>query len=1000
MKKLILVLISLSFLGNSIAQENFPVNGVRSDYKEIHAFINATIHISADQQINRSILLVEGDKILAVGKEVNIPNHAIIHNLEGAHIYPSFIDPYSSYGMPDIQKEAWNPRPQVKSKTSGAYSWNQALKPEFNASEKFSPNYSAESYRKQGFGLVSTFQPDGIIRGSSAIVSTGDGQAQQELILPNSSAHYSFDKGSSRQNYPSSYMGSISLLRQSIYDALWANHNNDKSNLSLAALYENLKLKAVIEVDNHHGIRNVQDIEKEFKMNFIIKGNGDEYQSLSSFKEAERTFILPLNFPKAYDVSDPYESLNLSLSKMKHWELAPANPALLRAEGLDFAFTLFGLEDKSLFIENLRKTVSHGLSEEEALRALTEIPAQILGLETSYGFLKKGMIANLIIANDNIFQDGSVILENWVAGKQFIINQQNEHDYRGSYILKINGEILPLEISGSKDNLRAIITKQDSSKVSIKQLNKGLQLNYTDKQGNLVRLNAHGTDPIEGQGQLGDGQWVSFIIKRKDAYTEEKSEEAEKLFDLNTFTGLNEIGEQWHPNMAYGWTEKAEQKPIIFTNVTLWTNEEQGILPASSIAILEGKIIAVGKEEVDLIKNKYDFEIIDGSGKHLTSGIIDEHSHIALRSVNEGSQASSAEVRIADAIRPNDINIYRQLAGGVTTSQLLHGSANPIGGQSALIKMRWGSNAEEMLFEDAKPFIKFALGENVKQSNWGDFSRHRFPQTRMGVEQVYFDSFIRARSYEKKWKEWNELSSSEKKSAKMPHKNLELECILEILNDQREITCHSYQQSEINMLMQVADSMGFTLNTFTHILEGYKVAEKMKNHGAGASTFSDWWAYKYEVNDAIPHNGSLLNDMGILTAFNSDDAEMARRLNQEAAKAIKYGNTSEEDAWKFVTLNPAKLLHIDHKVGSLKKGKDADIVLWSGHPMSVYSVAEQTYVDGRCYYSIEKDQALRTRNQVERNRLIQKMLAEKNGGKSTQKVKKDRSYHFHCDTNE
>jgi len=222
--------------------------------------------------------------------------------------------------------------------------------------------------------------------------------------------------------------------------------------------------------------------------------------------------------------------------------------------------------------------------------------------------------------------------------------------------------------------------------------------------------------------------------------------------------------------------------------------------------------------------------------------------------------------------------------------------------------------------------------------------------------------------------------------------------LVEILNSERFITCHSYVQSEINMLMHVADSMGFTLNTFTHILEGYKVADKMKEHGAGASTFSDWWAYKFEVNDAIPYNASILAEMGVVTAINSDDAEMARRLNQEAAKAVKYGNTSEEEAWKMVTLNPAKLLHIDNRVGSIKSGKDADIVLWTDNPLSVYAKVQQTYVDGRCYYDAEKDKALRERNKTERARLIQQMLSDKADGKPTQKVKEEKQILYHCDT--
>ena len=1003
MRNLMLLVVGLLSLLQVNAQENFPVNGVASKYEVVHAFINAQIHINAETSLKRAVLIIKNDKILSVGTTVNIPSNAIIHNLEGAHIYPSFIDPYSNYGLPTVEKSKWNPKPQLESNTAGAYSWNQALKPEFHASEVFSPNKSeAKSYIESGFGTVLSFQKDGIIRGSSAIVSLGDGKAQEELIKPRAMANYSFKKGSSRQNYPSSFMGAIALLRQSIYDALWANHNNDKSNLSLMELHDNLKLKPIIEVDNHYAIRNALNIGDEFKMNFIIKGKGDEYLSIENIENTSTQFILPLNFPEPYDVSDPYECLDLSLARMKHWELAPVNPALLASADISFAFTTAGLKDKNDFLPNLRKSIKHGLSKEIALQSLTTIPAKMLGIESEYGLLKKGMKANFIICEKEIFEEESRIIENWVHGKAYIINEKAEHDYRGSYVLKIDGAIIPMEIEGSAESLSAKLTNEDSTKVSFSIEYDLIKISYKNTEGGLIRLSGQGKDPIEGQGQLANGDWVSFVIKRKDAYTEDSKEEKDnkQLINIDKVQVLNEMGEQWFPNSAYGWTEKPKQKSVLFTNITLWTNEEEGILENSSLAIVAGKILAVGNEAVNTIKHKYAFEIIDGKGKHLSSGIIDEHSHIALRSVNEGSQASSAEVRLSDALRPNDINIYRQLAGGVTVSQLLHGSANPIGGQSALIKMRWGANAEEMLFKGAKPFIKFALGENVKQSNWGSYSNIRFPQTRMGVEQVYYDAFIRAREYDKEWKSWHRLSASQKKESKMPHKDLDLECLLEILKDQREITCHSYRQSEINMLMQVADSMNFTLNTFTHILEGYKVAEKMKAHGAGASTFSDWWAYKYEVNDAIPHNGALLNEMGIVTAFNSDDAEMARRLNQEAAKAMKYGNLSEEDAWKFVTLNPAKLLHIENKVGSLKAGKDADIVLWSSHPMSIYSIAEQTYIDGRLYYSLEQDQESRLRNAEERNRLTQKMLADKNGGKETQKIKKDRSYHFHCDTNE
>ena len=376
---------------------------------------------------------------------------------------------------------------------------------------------------------------------------------------------------------------------------------------------------------------------------------------------------------------------------------------------------------------------------------------------------------------------------------------------------------------------------------------------------------------------------------------------------------------------------------------------------------------------------------IDATGKHLTTGIIDEHSHIAATSINEGGQNSSAEVTIEDVLDPEDINIYRNLAGGVTAIQILHGSANPIGGRSAIIKPRWGADAKGLLYKDAPKFIKFALGENVKQSNWQSYSR--FPQTRMGVEQLYVNYFTRAKEYEVK-----------KLNGKPYRYDLEMEVLVEILNKERFISCHSYVQSEINMLMKVAERFNFRINTFTHILEGYKVADKMREHGVGGSTFSDWWAYKYEVKDAIPHNASIMAAAGVTVAINSDDAEMSRRLNQEAAKSIKYGGMSEEEAWKMVTLNPAKLLHLDDKVGSIKVGKDADLVLWSDHPLSVYAIAEKTLIEGAVYFDIEKDKLQRTAIKEEKNKLIKLMRDDKSKGVKKKIPVKKQKKQFTCES--
>jgi len=511
---------------------------------------------------------------------------------------------------------------------------------------------------------------------------------------------------------------------------------------------------------------------------------------------------------------------------------------------------------------------------------------------------------------------------------------------------------------------------------------------------------------FDGQGQWAEGDWFSFRLNFKTPLDSLKKQSLAKKTDLN-------LGKVIYPFTAYGEPIPEEQgffkdnlnkfknrySALLIKNVTVWTNESEGVLKEHDVYIVDGKIVRIAPK-IDAPKLAYSKEI-DGSGMHLTAGIIDEHSHIALTSgVNEGAKASSAEVRMGDVINPEDINIYRQLSGGVTTAQLLHGSANPIGGQSALIKLKWGHGAEELKYEKADAFIKFALGENVKQSNWGDLNKVRFPQTRMGVEQLFIDFFTRAREYDKQWQAFSKLSVKdiEKNKGNAPRKDLELEALAEILNKKRFITCHSYVQSEINMLIHIADSFGFKVNTFTHILEGYKVADKMKAHGVNASTFADWWAYKNEVLDAIPYNASLMTEQGVNTAINSDDAEMARRLNQEAAKSIKYGKMSETDALKMVTLNPAKMLHIDDKVGSIKVGKVADIVLWTDNPLSVYAKVDKTIIEGQIYFDRAGDAVLRGAIKTERARIISKLLAEKQKGTKTVKPQPKQQRLYHCNT--
>jgi len=377
--------------------------------------------------------------------------------------------------------------------------------------------------------------------------------------------------------------------------------------------------------------------------------------------------------------------------------------------------------------------------------------------------------------------------------------------------------------------------------------------------------------------------------------------------------------------------------------------------------IADGKIRAVGS--MDSAPDMDGVRVVDLAGGHVTPGLIDAHSHTGLFrfGVNEAGQAVTAECRIGDSLDPGHINFYRELAGGVTTANLLHGSANPIGGQNQIVKLRWGaSRPEDMFFEGAMPGIKFALGENVKQSNWGDRFTTRYPQTRMGVETLMRDRFEAARAY----------------AAGHDRRDLELEALAEVLSGDRLVHCHSYRQDEILMLCRIAEDFGFEIGTFQHGLEVYKVAEAVREHARGASIFSDWWAYKVEVQDAIPYAGPVQTRAGVLTSYNSDSDELARRMSWEAGKAVKYsdGKITGSDALAFVTINPAVQLGIADRVGSIEVGKDADLAIWTGSPLSSLSRCVGTWVDGREYFSVERDAAHRARIKAERERLIQKAL--------------------------
>lgn len=1005
-----IVLTTIFSVSVSLAQTTFPTNGAPNTNHTTYAFINATLHIDADVTINNATLIVRDGKVLKVGEKIETPKDAILSDLKGKHIYPAFIDLYSDYGMPETKNGA------KEDPKKGVYGWNQAIKSDKEAYALFVHNQSkADELRKQGFATVLTSVKDGIVRGSGALVNLQNGKEHESIIVDRAAGFYSFRKGSSPQDYPSSMMGSVALLRQTYYDAQWykANQTKTEYNITLDAFNKLQDLPSIFDGSDKYSDLRAKKIGDEFKVKYIIKGGGNEYQRILDIQNTFSKFIIPVNYPEAIDVEDPYDAEQVTLSEMKHWEMAPYNLASLEQNFVQFCITSSDLKDKSNFLKNVRKAVKYGLSEKTALKALTTNPANFIGVQDKIGTLKPGMYASFFISSKNIFDDEAIIYETWSNGVKHVYNDLNLADITGIYNISAGTANYKIEVKKDQDAYAGTVFLTDSlkSKAGINFKNNLLTLSFPYDSTKVLRLTGNYVESqklFEGKGQYPDGTWVDYKMTLSQPLDTTKKNGDKKPKEKIDF------GKVYYPFTAYGeplpesegllrdvWAKyKNRYDAILIKNATIWTNEADSILKDHDVYIVDGKIVRIAPN-IDAQRTAF-AKIIDAKGMHLTPGIIDEHSHIALFSVNEGSDASSAEVRMGDVVNPEDINIYRQLSGGVTTAQLLHGSANPIGGQSCLIKLRWGKGPDELKYEKADPFIKFALGENVKHSNGLNPDLARFPQSRMGVEQLYYDYFTRAKEYKKQWEAYSKLSPKEIEKNKIlsPRRDLDLEAIVEILDGKRFITCHSYVQSEVNMLMHVADSMKFKVNTFTHILEGYKVADKMKAHGANASTFADWWAYKLEVMDAVPYNASLLTKEGVNTAINSDDAEMGRRLNQEAAKSIKYGKLSEVQALKLVTLNPAKMLHIDNKVGSIKVGKVADLVLWTDNPLSIYAKVSKTIIDGQVYFDVDDDAKLREDLKKERARIIAKLIAEKNKGAKVIKPQPKRQPHFHCDNEE
>ena len=899
----------------------------------VHALVGARVFPKPNTIYSNATIVIRDGLIVAVGPQTDIspPADARVWDASGLVIYPGLIDPYVTLGTKDVVKESDEEKEQSSSfRAAGhrffgvpgqerdpgnpgpGYSIGQ-ITPERRVAAGFAPDMKEfEGFREIGFTAANIVPGKGIVRGQSAFSVLGEG-SPNELLLRSDVAQHVALQGGGGEGYPRSLMGFIAAIRQTFFDARY--YSADQAdyaaqpgarkrpayNAALAALQATLggtKQPVVFEPGSALMVDRAARVARELGLDFQLVASGQEWRRLDLAGATKAPFIVPLAFPALPKFPDDDAWEGVSLDQLRAWDWAPENPALLKAQGLEIAFTTHGIGDKKEFRQNLRNAIDRGLSETDALAALTVVPAQLCGVADRLGTIEPGKIANLTITDSKgYFDPEGKIRSVWIDGR----------------IYEFPAEKKP----GKSDTAKADVADEKAS---------------PDKEKDKD--------------------------KDKDKSDKKKTEMRELVKKRVARSPLANRGSLTNP------------PAVLIKHAIVWTSAAAGILTNADLLVTGGQIAVVGTLPAEKSVPSAGTVVIDAGGRlHVTAGIIDCHSHsMIVGGVNETGLPSTAMVRIGDVVNSESATIHEQLAGGNTCVNLLHGSANPIGGQNQVIKLRDGDSPEDLKLTNAPPGIKFALGENVKQSNWGDRYSSRFPQTRMGVDTFYINRFTAARQYLDEWKTWR--NGGEKGLS--PRRDLELEALGEILEGKRLIHCHSYRQDEVLAFLRTMEKFGIKVASLQHILEGYKVADEIAKHGAGGSTFADWWAYKYEVIDSIAYGASLMRERGVVVSVNSDSDDYARRLNLEAAKGVKYGNSPEEEALKFVTLNPAKQLHIDQWVGSLEVGKSADFAIWSGSPLDSKSVCLETWIDGKKYFDRTQEPA-RTKALVdERASLIAK----------------------------
>ena len=968
----------VSFLASSPAQGP-PANGPRAVDPGWFALQHARVVTAPGSVLERATIVVRNGLILAVGEQTP-PAGATVVDCSGLTVYAGFVEPFFATDVPALDPN-----------TSDQH-WNPMVQPQRRALDgALVPAPDRAALRKLGFTAAAIAPSGGILKGSSSVVQLDEPKDTAPPRIVRERAYQLASLQTRADGYPDSEMGAIALLRQTLLDGLWYERCSKalatdptlasrapRPSGALQAMVEQRQLPLWFDVQDELEALRVLRIAAEFERTAVVIGSGMEFRRLAALAAKKAPMVVPLAVPDAPDVSTTAAAERVSLRQLQSWEQAPTNSKRLLDAGLTIAWTTARLRDRQDFGKRVREAMACGVTADQALAALTTAPAQLLGVADQLGTIAPGKLANFVVTTGELFAEKTEVRDVWVGGIRHVVQAPKDQGLDGTWAWT---EGWPSEPPAAAPQFTI-----EGTKLTCKVGDQELKSTGVVRESATVECRLEGKplghDGVfwlrawrEGEGLAGtctapDGR--AFTLRAQHAEAAPKKPDEAKAKDPVTPPSLDPLPT---PLGGYGFLQLPAATEFAIVGATLWTSDGRGVLRNGAVHVRSGRIVFAGPR-ADLPALRDGVQVIDATGKHVTPGIIDCHSHTGIsRGVNEGGQAVTAEVRIQDVIDPDDVNWYRQLAGGVTAVNQLHGSANAIGGQSCTTKVRYGvAHPDEMQFAGAPTGIKWALGENPRRVN-GNAPNPRYPNTRMGVEALLRDRLAAAEAYRRERANYEKLSPVERAKVMPPRTDLELEALVEVLAGTRHIHCHSYRQDEIFMLCGLAQEHGFKIGTFQHVLEGYKVADAIAQNAMGASSFSDWWGYKFEVYDAIPENGAILHEAGVLVSFNSDSSEHARRLNTEAGKAVKYGGVQPWEALCFVTRNPAMQLGIFDRTGSLTAGKDADLVLWSDDPLSYAARCEATWVDGRQMFSLANDAAARAGIARERQRLLTKAVA-------------------------